>query len=214
MEILMMGAPGAGKGTQAEKIVSKYGIPQISTGDMFRSAVKSGSDMGKRAEEYMKRGELVPDEVTIGIVRERLSEGDCAKGFILDGFPRTVEQAEALKEILRAQGKKIEVAINIEVPVEELIERATGRRVCRKCGASYHVKYRPAKVCEKCGGELYQRADDNEETMRKRLETYESRTKPLKEYYKRAGVYKEVDGQKSIEEISVEIMTELEKIGK
>lgn len=203
MRIILMGAPGAGKGTQAAAIVERYGIPQISTGDMFRSAVRAGTELGLRADSYMKRGELVPDEVTIGIVRERLAETDCEGGFILDGFPRTVEQAEALAGIT-----EIDYVLNINVPMELLIERAIGRRICRECGATYHIKYNPAVSgrCSKCGGEIYQRSDDNEETMRKRLATYEEWTKPLIEYYKKQGKYKEVDGSKAIEEVRAEVL--------
>ena len=206
MRIILMGAPGAGKGTQAAAIVERYNIPQISTGDMFRSAVRAGTELGKRADSYMKRGELVPDEVTIGIVRERLAETDCEGGFILDGFPRTVEQAKALAGIT-----EIDYVLNIDVPIELLIERAIGRRICRECGATYHIKYKPAVGgrCTKCGGEIYQRSDDNEETMRKRLATYEEWTKPLIEYYKKQGKYKEVDGSKPIEEVRAEVQRTL-----
>lgn len=206
MRIIMMGAPGAGKGTQAAAIVERYGIPQISTGEMFRTAVRAGSELGRRAEGYMKRGELVPDEVTIGIVSERLTESDCEGGFILDGFPRTVEQAEALGKIT-----EIDKVINIRVPQEKLIERAVGRRICRECGETYHIKYKPADSgrCSKCGGELYQRADDNEETMRNRLSTYEEWTKPLIEYYKKQGKYIEIDGSKPISEVEAELMNNL-----
>lgn len=206
MRIIMMGAPGAGKGTQAAAIVERYGIPQISTGEMFRTAVRAGSELGRRAEGYMKRGELVPDEVTIGIVSERLTESDCEGGFILDGFPRTVEQAEALGKIT-----EIDKVINIRVPQEKLIERAVGRRICRECGETYHIKYKPAAGgrCSKCGGELYQRADDNEETMRNRLAAYEEWTKPLIEYYKKQGKYIEIDGSKPISEVEAELMNNL-----
>lgn len=204
MEILIMGAPGAGKGTQAAKISEKYGIPQISTGDMFRSAVSEGTELGKQAKEYMDAGKLVPDEVTIGIVKERLGKADCADGFILDGFPRTVEQASALQKILMDSGRKIDYVLNISVPPEYLIERAVGRRICKKCGATYHVKFKPpvGAVCDKCGGELYQRADDNAETMKNRLNAYETSTRPLKEYYKAAGVYAEIDGRQPIEKVT------------
>lgn len=201
MQIIMMGAPGAGKGTQAAKIAAKYGIPQISTGDMFRSAVAEGTELGKQAKEYMSAGKLVPDEVTIGIVRERLAKDDCKAGFILDGFPRTVEQADALKKILSDLGKNISAVINIDVPLEDLIERGVGRRICKSCGATYHIKFHaPAKenICDACGGELYQRADDTAETMTKRLSVYEASTRPLIDYYKAAGVYVEIDGRQSI----------------
>ena len=205
MQLIMMGAPGAGKGTQAAKIAKKYGIPQISTGDMFRSAVKEGTELGKKAQEYMSAGKLVPDEVTIGIVRERLGKSDCEQGFILDGFPRTVEQADALKNILMDLGKGISAVINIDVPLSDLIERGVGRRICKNCGATYHIKFHaPTKenVCDSCGGELYQRADDTAETMTKRLSVYESSTRPLIDYYKNAGVYVEIDGRQSIDKVT------------
>ena len=175
MQLIIMGAPGAGKGTQAARVVEKYKIPQISTGDMFRAAVAEGTELGKEAASYMKAGKLVPDEVTIGIVRERLSKSDCARGFILDGFPRTVEQADALNEILDGLGKKLTRVLNINVAAGELISRAVGRRICKKCGATYHVEYnapRVAGVCDECGGELYQRGDDTAETMTNRLNVY------------------------------------------
>ena len=208
MQIIMMGAPGAGKGTQAAKMVKEYGIPQISTGDMFRAAVAEGTELGKAAKACMDAGKLVPDEVTVGIVRERLSKADCAKGFILDGFPRTVEQADALGKILSDLGKKLSCVINIEVPSEYLIERAVGRRICRKCGATYHIKYnapREAGICDDCGGELYQHGDDTAETMQKRLSVYEAATRPLIEYYKAAGVYEQVDGRQGIEKVTEDL---------
>lgn len=204
MQLLIMGAPGAGKGTQAVKIVKKFNIPQISTGDMFRAAIKDGTDLGKRAKSFMDNGQLVPDEVTIGIVRERLSKSDCAKGFILDGFPRTVTQADALKKILDDLGKQLTCVLNIHVPTEALIERAVGRRICKNCGATYHVKFNPPKgdVCDECGGELYQRADDTAETMHNRLSVYEKSTSPLIDYYKAAGIYAEIDGTQSIDKVT------------
>jgi len=213
MNLIIMGAPGAGKGTQASKLVAKYKIPQISTGDMFRAAVKEGTPLGKRAQEYMTAGKLVPDEVTIGIVRERLAKSDCAEGFILDGFPRTVEQADALKEILTEQGRKLDCVLNIAVPAEYLIERAVGRRICRKCGATYHVKFNPPKgdKCDECGGELYQRADDNAETMKTRLESYEKSTRPLIDYYKSSGLYVEVDGTQTISAVETAIARALSR---
>ncbi len=215
MQLIMMGAPGAGKGTQAAKIAKKYGIPQISTGDMFRAAVKEGTPLGKKAQEYMSAGKLVPDEVTIGIVRERLAKDDCAGGFILDGFPRTVEQADALNEILKAQGRSLSAVINISVPLEDLIERGVGRRICRNCGATYHVKFHaPAKenVCDACGGELYQRGDDTAETMQKRLSVYESSTRPLIDYYKQSGIYAEIDGKQKIEKVTEDLENVLHSV--
>ena len=211
MQLILMGAPGAGKGTQAAKLVERYKIPQISTGDMFRAAVKEGTELGKAAKACMDEGKLVPDTVTIGIVRERLAKDDCQNGFILDGFPRTVEQADALAEILDEHGKKISCVLNINVPSEYLIERAVGRRICKKCGATYHVKFNPAKgkVCDICGGELYQRADDNEATMKNRLSAYEASTRPLIDYYKAAGVYKEIDGTQAIEKVTEDLVNVL-----
>lgn len=207
MQLLIMGAPGAGKGTQAAKIVKKFNIPQISTGDMFRAAIKDGTDLGKRAKSFMDNGQLVPDEVTIGIVRERLSKSDCANGFILDGFPRTVAQADALKKILDDLGKRLTCVLNIHVPAENLIERAVGRRICKNCGATYHVKFNPPKsdVCDECGGELYQRADDTAETMQNRLSVYEKNTRPLIDYYKAAGIYAEIDGTQSIDKVTEDL---------
>lgn len=212
MQLILMGPPGAGKGTQAAEIVKKYGIPQISTGDMFRAAVKEGTELGKKAAECMKSGALVPDEVTIGIVKERLSKGDCAKGFILDGFPRTVDQADALEKILAELGKSLTRVLNIYVPSEDLIERAVGRRICKNCGATYHIKFNPSKaenICDNCGGELYQRADDNAETMKNRLSVYEASTRPLIEYYKKAGKYTEIDGRQAIGKVTEDLIAAL-----
>ena len=203
MHILLMGPPGAGKGTQAANLVKEFGIPHISTGDMFRAAVKEGTELGRKAKACMDAGKLVPDEVTIGIVKERLAKPDCKKGFILDGFPRTVEQADALTGILKELGLSLTAALNITVPAADLIERAVGRRICKSCGATYHVKFNPpqkAGVCDTCAGDLYQRADDSEETMKNRLSVYEAQTKPLIAYYEKAGVYKEIDGRKAIDE--------------
>lgn len=212
MQILLMGPPGAGKGTQAVKLVEKFSIPQISTGDMFRAAVKEGTELGKKAKACMEAGTLVPDEVTVGIVRERLAKDDCKNGFILDGFPRTVEQAEELQKILEELGMSLTKVLNIHVPAEHLIERAVGRRICKTCGATYHVKFNPPKsdnVCDNCGGQLYQRADDNEETMKKRLSVYEESTRPLIDYYKKVGVYAEIDGRQPIENVTEELVNVL-----
>ena len=212
MHILLMGPPGAGKGTQAAELVKSFDIPHISTGDMFRAAVKEGTELGKQAKACMDAGKLVPDSVTIGIVRERLSKDDCKKGFILDGFPRTVEQADALTEILKDLGLTLTRVLNINVPAEDLIERAVGRRICKKCGATYHTKFNPPKkegICDVCGSELFQRADDTAETMKNRLSVYEASTKPLIDYYKAAGVYTEVDGRQSIEKVTQDLIETL-----
>ena len=199
-----MGLPGAGKGTQAEKIVEKYGIPHISTGDMFRAAIKEGTELGLQAKSFMDQGNLVPDEVTIGIVRERLSKEDCAEGFLLDGFPRTVAQAEALENILSDLNKKIDYVINIDVDQEILMERLTGRRICKSCGSTYHLVFNPpAKddVCDRCGGELYQRADDNAETVQNRLEVNQKQTKPLLDFYEDKGYLRNINGQQDIRKV-------------
>ena len=212
MHILLMGPPGAGKGTQAANLVKEFGIPHISTGDMFRAAVKEGTELGLQAKACMDAGKLVPDEVTIGIVKERLAKPDCKKGFILDGFPRTVEQADALTGILKGLGLSLTAALNITVPAADLIERAVGRRICKSCGATYHVKFNPpqkAGVCDTCAGDLYQRADDSEETMKNRLSVYEAQTKPLIAYYEKAGVYKEIDGRKAIDEVKAAMIAAL-----
>ena len=213
MHILLMGPPGAGKGTQAATLVEKFQIPHISTGDMFRAAVKEGTALGKQAKACMDAGQLVPDEVTIGIVGERLAKADCKKGFILDGFPRTVEQAEALDKILKDIKINLTAALNISVPSAELIERAVGRRICRKCGATYHVSFKPTAkdgICDACGGETYQRADDSEETMKNRLSVYEAQTKPLIDYYQKAGLYKQVDGSQAMDKVFADVVASLQ----
>lgn len=196
MYILLMGPPGAGKGTQAERLIREYGIPQISTGDMFRAAVKEGTPLGKEAKSYMDKGALVPDSVTVGIVKERLSKDDCKKGWILDGFPRTTAQAASLDAILHDLGISLTAVIGINANREDLVKRVSGRLVCRKCGASFHREFRPpvkAGVCDNCGGELYQRADDNEKTIRSRLAVYDELTRPLIDYYKASGTYVEIN---------------------
>ena len=208
MRIVFMGPPGAGKGTQAEKIIENYQIPHISTGDMFRKAIKDQTELGMEAKRYMDQGALVPDHVTIGIVKDRLSESDCKSGFLLDGFPRTVDQAKALDEILTSLDSKIDYVINIDVDLDILKERLTGRRICRSCGATYHMVFNPPAVagtCDKCGGELYQRKDDNEETVGNRLDVYVSQTKPLLDYYSLAGNLVNINGQQSIDLVFAEI---------
>ncbi len=208
MRLVLMGKPGAGKGTQAESIVRKLFIPHISTGDMFRAAIQTETAMGKLAKEYIEKGQLVPDEVTIGIVKDRLSQPDCKEGFLLDGFPRNVAQAQALEEMLKEFGTNLDAVIDINVPDEKLVERLTGRRVCRSCGLSYHMLYNPPAtpdVCDKCGGELYQRSDDTEETVRSRLAVYESKTAPLLQYYKEHGLLHVINGDQPINVVLAEV---------
>ncbi|CAM5203056.1 Adenylate kinase OS=Ureibacillus acetophenoni OX=614649 GN=adk PE=3 SV=1 [Ureibacillus acetophenoni] len=208
MNIVLMGLPGAGKGTQADKIVEKYAIPHISTGDMFRAAIKDGTELGLKAKSFMDQGALVPDEVTIGIVRERLSQKDCEKGFLLDGFPRTVPQAEALDNILSELGKQIDHTINIQVEKDELVARLSGRRICKVCGASYHIIFNPPKEegkCDKDGGELYTRADDNPETVANRLEVNMNQAQPLLNYYEAKGVLTNIDGQQDINKVFADL---------
>jgi len=206
MNLILLGGPGAGKGTQAKKLIDKYGIPQISTGDILRAAVKEGTEMGRKAKEYMDAGKLVPDTVVIGIIKDRLAQPDCKKGFILDGFPRTVPQAEALDKVLAGLGSKIDHVISINVDEEALVVRLTGRRTCKNaaCGQMFHIKFTPPKkenVCDKCGGELYLRDDDNETTVRSRLATYNQATKPLIDYYTKEGLVRPIAGVGGIEDI-------------
>ena len=199
LNIILMGPPGAGKGTQAKILIAKYNIPHISTGDMFREAIKEGSPLGKLAASYINEGHLVPDDVTIGLVKERLSKDDCANGYLLDGFPRTIPQAEALEKLTKEIGREIEYVINIDTPKEELVKRICGRRVCKKCGAPYHVinvKPKVDGVCDICGGELIQRPDDNEEALNTRLEAYTKQTKPLLEFYEKKGLLTNFSGER------------------
>ena len=203
-----MGLPGAGKGTQADGIVEKYETPHISTGDMFRAAISEGTELGIKAKSYMDQGALVPDEVTIGIVRDRLSKPDCEKGFLLDGFPRTVPQAEALDALLADMDRKIEHVLNIEVDPDELVKRLTGRRICKVCGTSYHLQFNPPKVegkCDKDGGELYQREDDNPETVKNRLDVNMTQTAPLLAFYNAKDVLSNVNGQQDIDDVFKEL---------
>lgn len=208
MNLVLMGLPGAGKGTQAERIVEKYNIPHISTGDMFRAAMKEGTELGLKAKSFMDQGQLVPDEVTIGIVRERLVKEDCQNGFLLDGFPRTVPQAEALELMLKELGRNIDYVINVNVDQSILMERLTGRRICKDCGATYHLVFNPPSedgVCDKCGGELYQRADDNEETVGNRLEVNVKQSKPLLDFYESKGYLRNINGQQPIDKVFIAI---------
>ncbi len=214
MYILLMGPPGAGKGTQAEKLIRDYGIPQISTGDMFRAAVKSGTALGKEAKSYMDKGALVPDSVTVGIVKERLEQDDCKKGWILDGFPRTTAQAAALDAILHELGITLTAVIGIKADPKGLVKRISGRLVCKSCGASFHKEFRPPKkeaVCDNCGGELYQRADDNEDTVAERLAVYEKSTRPLIDYYQASGRFCEIDGDQPMDKVYADIQEALKK---
>ncbi|EKI4598837.1 adenylate kinase [Staphylococcus pseudintermedius] len=215
MNIILMGLPGAGKGTQASEIIKKYPIPHISTGDMFRKAIKDETELGKEAKSYMDRGELVPDEVTVGIVKERISEDDAKKGFLLDGFPRTIEQAEALNSILEELGRTIDAVVNIEVPEEELMNRLTGRRICETCGTTYHLVFNPPKVegiCDIDGGKLYQREDDNPETVANRLEVNVKQSEPILEFYNQKGLLKNIDGSKHIDEVTSDVIEILESL--
>jgi|SRR5699024_4569375 len=215
MNIVIMGLPGAGKGTQASEIIKKYPIPHISTGDMFRLAIKNETPLGNEAKSYMDRGELVPDEVTVGIVKERLSESDAKDGFLLDGFPRTVQQAEALNEIMDELGSKIESTIYVDVPEEELMNRLTGRRICEVCGTAYHLVFNPPKqegICDLDGGKLYQREDDNPETVQNRLEVNIKQTQPLLDFYESQGVLSRVNGSQDIDKVFEDINKVLEKL--
>ena len=212
LRTILLGPPGAGKGTQAAKIVEKYHIPHISTGDIFRENIKNGTELGKKAQEYMNRGELVPDDLVIEIATTRLLADDCAEGFLLDGFPRTVYQAEKIDEFLAAHGSKIDKVLDIAVEKEELMVRLTGRRVCKACGASYHVVNIPPKkegICDVCGGPLVQRADDNAETVANRIEVYEAQTMPLIEYYEKAGNIAHIDGATGLESVFADIVKAL-----
>jgi adenylate kinase len=208
MNIILLGPPGAGKGTQAKRLIDRYGIPQISTGDMLRAALKEGTPLGLEAKTYMDKGALVPDSVVIGLVKERIQKSDCGKGYMLDGFPRNVSQAEALDKMLAELKQKIDDVISIEVPSGELLGRLTGRRTCRSCGGGFHIMFDPPKkdgVCDKCGGELYQRDDDNETTVKSRLEVYDKQTKPLIDYYQKQTKLRGIPGVGAMEEIFTRI---------
>ena len=204
MKVVMLGAPGAGKGTQAKKIAAKYNIPHISTGDIFRANIKNGTELGKKAKTYMDQGLLVPDELVVDLVVDRVNQEDCADGYVLDGFPRTIPQAEALTKALASQGQKLDYAIDVDVPDENIVRRMSGRRACVGCGATYHLEYVPTKkegICDVCGGELILRDDDKPETVEKRLGVYHEQTQPLIDYYTNAGILKRVDGTVDIEEV-------------
>ena len=212
MKIILLGPPGAGKGTQAAMLVEQFGIPQISTGDMLRAAVREQSPMGTKAKEYMDAGGLVPDEVVVGIVRERLQQVDCQQGFILDGFPRTVPQADALTQVLAELGKDLDAVVSLVVDTDALVERLTGRRSCSKCGKGYHVKFDPPTVdgiCTVCGGDLLQRDDDKEETIRNRMQVYHEQTAPLEDYYKQQDLLIVVDGMQDIPAVQSAILSAL-----
>lgn len=209
MKIIMLGAPGAGKGTQAKKIAEKCGIPHISTGDIFRANIKNGTELGKKAKTYMDQGLLVPDELVCDLVVDRIQQDDCKKGYILDGFPRTIPQAESLDKALQAIGEKMDYAIDVEVPDENIVKRMGGRRACVGCGATYHLVYAPTKkegICDVCGGELILRDDDKPETVQKRLGVYHEQTQPLIDYYKNQGILREVDGSGDMEDVFKEIL--------
>ncbi|CDF58867.1 adenylate kinase [Thermobrachium celere] len=208
MRIVLLGPPGAGKGTQAKLIVQKYNIPHISTGDIFRKNIKEMTHLGIKAKEYIDKGQLVPDELTVEIVKDRIKEDDCKNGFLLDGFPRTVAQADALNDVLNSLGTKLDHVININVDENNLIVRLTGRRVCPKCGASFHVAFNPPKVegiCDYCGAEVVQRADDSEETVKNRLSVYYKQTQPLIDYYTKNGLIRNINGEQEINEVFKEI---------
>ncbi len=208
MHIILLGAPGAGKGTQAELLIKKYGLAHVAPGDIFRQAVREGTPLGKKAKEYMDRGALVPDEIVIGIMRERLAREDCRRGFLLDGFPRTVNQADALGQTLQELGITLDGVVNLEVSEVELVRRLTGRRVCPKCGANYHVMFNPPRTegrCDNCGTDLIQRDDDREETVRRRLEVYRNQTQPLINYYQERGLLKTVNGEQPVDKVSQDL---------
>lgn len=204
MKIIMLGAPGAGKGTQAKKIAEKYHIPHISTGDIFRANIKNGTELGKQAKTYMDQGLLVPDELTVNLVIDRVQQEDCKNGYVLDGFPRTIPQAEALTKALESLGEKMDYAIDVDVPDENIVNRMSGRRACVSCGATYHIVYAAPKkegICDVCGAELVLRDDDKPETVQKRLGVYHEQTQPLIDYYTKAGILKSVDGTKDLEDV-------------
>lgn len=213
MKIVMLGAPGAGKGTQAKMIASKYGIPHISTGDIFRANIKNGTELGRKAKQFMDQGLLVPDGLTVDLVTDRLSQDDCARGYILDGFPRTIPQAEALDTALKARGEALDYAVDVDVPDENIVSRMSGRRACTGCGATYHIVHNPSKkgdVCEVCGEALALRDDDKPETVQKRLTVYHDQTQPLIDYYSAKGILKTVDGTQDMDDVFAAVTAILE----
>lgn len=215
MRLVLLGAPGAGKGTQAKKLIDTYGIPQISTGDILRKAVADGTPLGKEAKSYMDKGELVPDSVVIGLVKERLSRDDCKKGYILDGFPRNTAQAETLDTVLAGMNASLDLALSVDVDMDILMKRLTGRRTCRSCQQMFNIHFSSPKkdgVCDKCSGELYQRDDDKEETIKKRLDVYEAQTAPLIDYYSGKGILKRVQGVGSIDDIFSDVCTIIDSL--
>ena len=214
MKIVMLGAPGAGKGTQAKQIAAKYGIPHVSTGDIFRANIKNGTELGKEAKQYMDQGLLVPDELTVKILLDRVAQEDCANGYVLDGFPRTIPQANVLDEALTKLGDAIDYAVNVDVPDENIVKRMSGRRACLKCGATYHIEHIPPKtegICDTCGSELVLRDDDKPETVLNRLKVYHDQTQPLIDYYTAKNVLKAVDGTKDMQEVFNAIVEILDK---
>ena len=209
MKIIMLGAPGAGKGTQAKMIAEKFNIPHISTGDIFRANIKNGTELGKKAKEFMDKGQLVPDELTVEILLDRVAADDCKNGYVLDGFPCTIPQADVLDKELTKLGDKVDFAINVDVPDENIVRRMSGRRACLKCGATYHIEHIPPKqegICDKCGSELVQRDDDKPETVQNRLSVYHEQTQPLIDYYNKKNILKSVDGTKDMQEVFSDIV--------
>ena len=213
LRAVLLGPPGAGKGTQAAKVIEKYNVPHISTGDIFRANIKEGTELGKKAQGYINEGKLVPDELVVDLVTDRFQQDDCKDGFLLDGFPRTILQAEQLDEFLSKNGQKLDIVLNFKVRKDVLVERISGRRVCKACGASFHVVNVPPKkegICDRCGGELIQRKDDNRETVENRINVYESETAVLIGYYEKQGVLVDFDGEKSHEEVFADVVKAIE----